>query len=173
MTTTVVTEPPRLDPAWVAARVAHRACCVLATASDHGPHAAAVLYVAVGTNLYVNTMRSSRKARNIALNSAVSVCIPVRRLPVGPPSTIQFAARATLLTPDDPEIVSCVRAGTLKRITAHGELTLEGSCFVRISPIHRFNTYGLGMPLLRLIADPLHAAGVADLSPFTPTDGAR
>ena len=71
MTTTVVTEPPRLDPAWVAARVAHRACCVLATASDHGPHAAAVLYVAVGTNLYVNTMRSSRKARNIALNSAV------------------------------------------------------------------------------------------------------
>lgn len=158
--------PVRLDSAWVAKRIATRSCCVLATTSGDGPHTAAVLYVAVGTNMYVNTLRSSRKARNIARNPNVSVCIPIRRLPIGPPATVQFAAQATLLAPDDPEIAACLAAGVLKRITSHGEIALDGSCFVRITPTARINTYGLGMPLRRLIADPLHASGSTDVSPF-------
>ena len=36
-------EPIRLDSAWIPERIAKRSCCVLATTSDPGPHAAAVL----------------------------------------------------------------------------------------------------------------------------------
>ena len=43
----------------------------------------------------------SRKVRNIASNADVAVCIPVRRLPVGPPSTIIFQATAEVLGRDD------------------------------------------------------------------------
>lgn len=158
--------PFHVDPAWIAKRIARRSCCVLTTTSDDRPHAVVVLYVAVGMNVYVNTRRASRKARNIAKNPNVSLCIPIRRLPIGPPSSVQFAANAVLLAPEDPEIESCVRSGALARITSHGELALNGSCFVRITPTGRVNTYGLGIPLRRLIADPLHAAGVCDIGTF-------
>ena len=82
-----------------------------ASPASAAPHTAAVVYVHVGTNLYVNTLRSSRKARDSAQNPNVSVCIPIRRLPIGPPATVQFGALATLLAPDDAEIAACIDAG--------------------------------------------------------------
>ena len=159
-------EPRKVDAAKTAKQIAKRSCCILTTTTDDRPHAVAVLYVAIGTNLYVNTRRSSRKARNIAKNPNVSLCIPIRRLPIGPPSSVQFAAHAVVLASDDAEIDSCLRSGALKRITSHGELTLPGNCFVRITPTGRINTYGLGMPLLRLLTDPLHASGTTDIMAF-------
>ena len=159
-------EPRKVDAVKTAKQIAKRSCRILTTTTDDGPHAVAVLYVAIGTDLYVNTRRSSRKARNIAKNPNVSLCIPIRRLPIGPPSSVQFAAHAVVLASDDPEIDSCLRSGALKRITSHGELALDGNCFVRITPTGRINTYGLGMPLLRLLTDPLHASGITDIMAF-------
>jgi hypothetical protein len=124
---------------------------------------AGVLYVADGTSLYINTLRTSRKARNLAANPRVSVCIPVRRLPVGPPSSIQFAATAELLPLDAPELRPLLDDGRLKPITSHGELDLRDGCFVRLTPARRVVTYGLGMPLRRLIRNPLDAGGAVDL----------
>ena len=49
--------------------------------------------------------------------------------------------------------------GALKAISSHGELDLPDSCFVRIAPAATVHTYGLGLPLRRLIKDPLHAGG--------------
>ncbi len=156
---------PDLDQ--VIKAVAKRSFCMLATASPSGrPHVAGVLYQAIGTTLYVNMSRDSRKARNVADNPYVAVSIPIRRLPVGgPPSTVQFQGRAEILGFDDPDIVRMVGAGELGNITGHGELDHPDGCFVRITPLRRITTYGLGMSLLKLIRDPLHAGGSIALTP--------
>ena len=144
--------------------VAKRSFCTLATASDASrPHVAGVLYSAVGTTLYVSTLRDSRKARNVAANPRVAVTVPVRRLPVGPPSAVQFQGTARILDNDDPEVRELAAAGRLKAISGHGELELDGGCVLRITPGRRLVTYGLGMPLLRFLRDPLNAAGAVDL----------
>jgi hypothetical protein len=82
---------------------------------------------------------------------------------VGPPSTLQFQATAEILPMDHPEIRELIASGQLKAITSHGELDDPGNCFLRIEPAGRINTYGLGMPLHRLLRDPLNAAGRAEL----------
>jgi general stress protein 26 len=144
--------------------VRKRSFCTLATSSAaQRPHVAGVLYAAVDGRLYVNTVRGSRKARNIAENPNVAVCIPVRRLPVGPPSTVQFQATAEVLAIDDPEIVRLLDAGKLKAITSHGELDVPDDCFVRITPVGRIATYGIGMPLHKLMRDPMNLADTVDL----------
>jgi general stress protein 26 len=144
--------------------IGRRSICTLATSSPKNwPHAAAVLYEAVGTTLYVNTSRSSRKARNIAANPHVGVVIPVRRLPVGPPAEVQFQGTAEVLDMDDPHIVELLQAGRLKSITSHGELDHPDGCFLRIAPGRRIYTYALGMPLLRVLRDPLNVSGVVEL----------
>lgn len=144
--------------------IGRRSFCTLATSSPQNrPHVAAVIYEAVGTTLYVNTSRQSRKGRNIAANPHVGVVIPVRRLPVGPPSEVQFQGTAEVLAMDDPHIVGLLEAGRLKTITRHGELDHPDGCFLRITPGRRVHTYGLGMPLIRLLRDPLNASGTVEL----------
>src|SRR5690606_1014102 len=124
---------------------------------------AGVLYAAVDGTLYVNTLRTSRKARNVAENPNVAVCIPVRRLPIGPPSTVQFKTTADIVDVGDPTITPLLDASRLKAITSHGELELPGSCFLRIHEPTRLITYGLGMSLYRLLRDPMNAADTIDV----------
>jgi hypothetical protein len=144
--------------------IGRRSFCTIATTSPTGQsHAAGVLYAAVDDILYVSTMRSSRKARNVEANPSVAVCVTVRRLPVGPPSSVQFQARAEVLAIDDPAVLALAAAGRLQAVTGHGELELPGGCFLRVTPNGRLHTYGLGMSLVRLLRDPLAAAGVVDL----------
>ncbi len=141
-----------------------RSFATLATTSPAGrPHVAGVLYEFVNDVLYVNTMRSSRKARNISSNDCVAISIPVRRLPVGPPSTVQFQATAEILDLDSQEIVALVDAGKLTSLTKHGELEMADGCFLRISFGPRVVTYGLGMSISKLISDPLNAGGSVEL----------
>lgn len=144
--------------------ISKRSFCTLATTSPRGrSHAAGVLYATVDDVLYVSTTASSRKARNVEANPLVAVCIPIRRLPVGPPSSVQFQGRAELLALDDREVLALAGDGRLKAVTSHGELELPGGCFLRITPNGRLLTYGLGMSVLQLLRDPLAAAGVVDL----------
>ena len=132
--------------------------CTLATTSDAGfAHAAGVIYDAVDGTLWFHTMRNSRKARNIAANHRVGVTIPFRRLPMGPPFTIQFQATARIVELDDPEIAALVERGELKPITGHGELEMPGSCFVAVEPRGSINSFGPGAKLLDLIRDPLNS----------------
>jgi hypothetical protein len=137
-----------------------RSFCTLATASPaNRPHVAGVLYAYAQGALYVSTSRDSRKARNVAANGAVFVCVPVRRLPVGPPSSLQFAATAEILANDDADVRRLADQGALKAVTGHGELELDGGCFLRINPGPTIHTYGIGMSLVRLVRDPLNASG--------------
>jgi general stress protein 26 len=144
--------------------IGRRSVCMLATSSSRNrPHEATVIYAAVGTTLYINTDRSSRKARNVAENPHVGVVIPVRRLPVGPPSEVQFQGTAEIVDMDDPHIAELVEAGQLKKVTSHGELDRPDGCFIRITPGRTVHTYGLGMSLWQLLRHPLDAAGRVEL----------
>ncbi|MFP4513966.1 MAG: pyridoxamine 5'-phosphate oxidase family protein, partial [Acidimicrobiales bacterium] len=158
--TSTASSAARPTPRLVTRALHRRSVAVLATVSAAGrPHAATVVFCAVDHQLYVSTLRSSRKGRNLDQNPWVGVVVPVRRLPVGPPSSIQFQGRAEVLDPDDDEITRLVDAGELTAITGHGELELPDGCFVRITPVGPIHTYGLGLSLRRLIRDPLNAGG--------------
>lgn len=163
-TAATVPPPHAPDPMATARAVRRRSFATLATVSRAGrPHVAGVLYEQVGGHLYVSTLRSSRKARNIAANPYVAVCIPIRRVPVGPPSSVHFQGSAELLRCDDATIRRLVGAGELTSITSHGELDLADGCVVRIAVPRRVNTYGLGMSLVELARHPLAGAGVTTL----------
>jgi len=163
-TTDAADKSVRPDPNKVIRAIRKRSFATIATSSPADqPHTAGVLYEAVGTTLYVNTMRASRKARNVASTPKVAVAIVIRRIPFGPPSTVQFQGTAEVLELDDPDVSALVEAGKLKTITGHGELDEPGGCFLRITPNNKLITYGLGMSLLALIRDPLDAGGVIRL----------
>ena len=158
--------PAQPTSSQISRAVTRRSFCTVATSSGaERPHVAGVLYAAVDDVLYISTDRRSRKARNIAQNPQVFVCIPVRRLPLGPPSSVQFCSTAELLAVDHPDVVRLAAEGRLKSITGHGELTLDRGCFVRIAAPERYFTYGLGLPLRKLIRDPLNAAARVDREP--------
>ena len=168
-TTTSTAEPTptlfRPDPATIRRAIERRSVANLATVSAAGrPHAATVLYQYVDDALFVSTYRGSRKARNIADRGAAAMTIAVRRLPVGPPASIQFQTAATVLDVDDPEIVRLAAAGRLDRITAHGEMELDGSCFLRLALPARVITYALGVSLWHVMRHPLDVAGEVDLT---------
>lgn len=150
---------PRVEQ--VERALARRSVAMLATSSHRGiAHVAAVVYALTDDNMYVSTLSTSRKARNVARNPHVGVTVPVRRLPVGPPSTIQFQTTAELLTTDDPMVLSLAESGRLSTITSHGELDLPTGCVIRIPVPDRLVTYGLGMSVISLIRHPLDASGL-------------
>jgi len=169
MTTTEPIHTPtptvhRPDPVTIRRAIERRSVATLATASAAGrPHAATILYQCADDALYVSTHRESRKARNVAARGAAAVTITVRRLPIGPPASIQFQTSAAVLATDDPDIVRLATAGRLDAITAHGELEIPGSCILRLPLPGRVVTYALGMSLWQAFRHPLDAAGVAHL----------
>lgn len=142
--------------------VAGRSFAVLATASVGGrTHSAAVLYQLAGGELWISTLRSSRKARNVAANPAVAVTVPVRRLPVGPPSSVMLQGTATVVDLDDPELRRLAADGALEKVTGHGELELPGGCYLRVRLPRRVPVYGLGISLWSVIRNPLAAGRTA------------
>ena len=156
------TPPISIDSAEVLRIIGKRSFANLATVSSGGsPHSAGVLYALVGRDMYVSTELGTRKARNIAHDERVAVAIPVRRIPLGPPSLIHFQTTAKLIPSDDPHLRHLVETGDVDGITSHGELDLADGCFVRIAIPSRVHTYGLGLSLYRLARDPLSAAGIS------------
>jgi general stress protein 26 len=152
------------SPATVWRTVERASFCTLATSSPtNQPHVVGVLYAVVDRALWLNTESHSKKARNIRDNGNVAVCIPVRKFPVGPPFCVQFAATAELVPVNDPAVAPLMNNGRLKRITSHGELDSPDSTFIRLTPARKVFTYGIGVPLLTLLRDPLHAMRTVDM----------
>jgi general stress protein 26 len=134
--------------------IARRSFCVLATSSARNrPHAVGILYAPLGLTLYLLAEEGSIKVRNVRENPNVGVSIPVRKYPVGPPMAVQFQGVAEVLPPDDPHIKELLDAGRLKRITGFGALEAPGACFLKVTPRRRIASYGLGVPLRRLLRD--------------------
>lgn len=132
--------------------------CTLSSVSPAGrPHAAGVISCYVDGELWIHTMRSSRKARNIAAHPWVGVCVPVRKLPVGPPFSISLQAPAELVAMDDPRTLQHLKAGRLKKVSGHGELEEPDGVFIVVGPLTKVHSYGIGVSTIGLIKDPLHA----------------
>ena len=161
---TAVAGDPSLGPMAVNA-VRRRRFAVLATASATGrAHSAGVLYQLAGGQLWVSTLESSRKARNVAANARVALTVPVRRLPFGPLASVQLQATAAVVPVDDAELVRLAGSGALGRITGHGELELPGGCFLRIELPRRVPLYGLGMSIWSFARNPLDAGRIAEVT---------
>lgn len=150
----------------IARAIARTTFCTLATVSPAGnPHSAGVVYAWAAGSMWIHTMRSSRKGRNIAHQPRVAVTVPFRRLPAGPPFTLHFQARAELVALDDQTVRPLLDSGKLKPIAGHGALDEPDAVFVRVVPSGTIHSYGPGARAIDLIRDPLHSgAGAAPAS---------
>jgi hypothetical protein len=152
------------DPDHVLHALAKRSFATVATVSERGrPHVAGVLYGLADDALWFSTDLESRKARNLAHDPHIAVDVLVRRIPLGPPSSIHFQSTAEVVDADDPRLRSLVDDGELRAVTGHGELERPGVCFVRVALPSRVHTYGIGMSLLHLARHPLEGAGTTEL----------
>lgn len=146
--------------------LAKQSYCTLATASKaNRPHVAGVLYAEIDGVLYIDTYADSRKARNIAETGRAAVCVPIRKIPVGPPFSVQFQATAEVLASDSPEVTRLLSEGRLKPILVNGGLAEPGGCVLKITTGPRVATYGLGVPLWQLIRDPLSGSRTVEMTP--------
>lgn len=137
--------------------LAKKTFCTLATTSPAGrPHVAGVIYIQADEALWVHTLRTSRKARNIQANGFAAVTVPFRKMPGGPPFTIHFQADAEIVAMDASEARALIESGALKKISGHGALDEPDGCFLRIRPRGRIHSYGPGARTIDLITDPLH-----------------
>jgi general stress protein 26 len=145
--------------------IARHSFCTLATVSAAGdPHVVGVVYVAVDGVLYLSTLDTTRKARNVRGSGRAAVCIPVRRYPVGPPFCVQFQASAEVLSRHEPTVDRLIRAGRLKKILAFDVLDDPATCFLRVTPDRRVSTYGVGVPLMTLLRDVTGASRTVELA---------
>ena len=151
-------------PQQVTEAIRRNSYCALATASAAGrPHVVGVLYAFARGCLYVITERNTTKVRNVEANPKVAVCIPVRKYPLAPPFSIQFRGSATVLPRESPEIESLLKEGALKRIVGFGILKRPGMCFLKVAPARRVHTWGLGVPILQLLRNPVGAERTVEL----------
>lgn len=146
--------------------MAKQSFCVLATSSARNvPHAVGLLYAAVGLDLYFLVGGDTVKVRNVRDNPRVAVSIPVRKYPFAPPMAVQFQGTAEVLGVQDPLVQDLLRAGRLKRIAGHGVMDQPGTCLLRVTPARRIASYGIGVPLLRLLRDVRQGARSVELPP--------
>lgn len=80
---------------------------------------------------------------------------------------MQFQAQAEVADLAAHEIVEAIERGALRSLTRHGELDIAGGCFIRVELPLRLVTYGLGMSLRSLIAEPLAAAGAVHVEAWS------
>lgn len=140
--------------------ISRRSFCTLATTSpSNHSHAAGVVYAFANGALWVHAKKTSRKARSVAANPNVGVCIPFRRLPMGPPYTIHFQGTAEIVAMNDDEVVGLLEAGVLKKIAGHGALEMPDGCFLKIQTTGAVHSFGPGAKILDLIRDPLNTGG--------------
>jgi hypothetical protein len=134
--------------------VARRSFCVLATSSPQNrPHAVGILYAVVDLTFYFLVGEDTVKVRNIRENSRVASSVPVRRFPFGPPMAVQFQGEAEILPVDDPQMAALHAQKKLRRITGLGALDHPGICYLAVTPNKRISSYGIGVPLWRLMRD--------------------
>lgn len=74
-----------------------------------------------------------------------------------PPFSIQFHGSARILNRDDAEIEELLREGLLRRIVGHGVLERPGMCFVKVVPVGKLHTWGIGVSPWQLLRDPVGA----------------
>lgn len=117
------------------------------------PRSSGVMYKAIGRRLYAAVAPDSWKARHVAATGRVAVTVPVRRggllslvTPI-PPATISFHGAAVLHPAGSPQADALVKElGSLLPNGARAH-----ACVMEILPEGAFLTYGVGVPLVRML----------------------
>jgi len=125
---------------------------------DGAPRSSGVVYKAVGDRLVIAVAPDSWKAKHIASDGQVAVTVPVRRggllsivAPI-PPATISFHGTAVVHPAGSPQARSALEAlGSLLPPKRRASAAV-----VEICPSGAFVTYGLRIPLLKML-DPATA----------------
>lgn len=111
------------------------------------PRAAGVMYVARDRRLNIVTGPDTWKVRHIRANPNVSVTVTVQRLPIrirqAPPAVITFSGLATIVPIED------VDPGLRENLMRGIDETMGEMCVIRIEPVGRFVTYGIGVPMMK------------------------
>jgi general stress protein 26 len=105
--------------------------------------AAGVMYTVRNRVLYIVTGPDTWKVRHIRANPHVSVTVTVQRLPIrvkkAPPAVISFPGTATIVPLDELD-------DELRTTLTHGiDTSAREMCAIRIEPVGRFVTYGIGV----------------------------
>ncbi|HEU4422273.1 MAG TPA: pyridoxamine 5'-phosphate oxidase family protein [Pilimelia sp.] len=145
---------PRLTSEQVWQGLAKATFAVVSYVTPAGePRSSGVMYKAVGRRLYVAVAPDSWKARHVAATGRVGVTVPVRRggllslvTPI-PPATISFHGAA---------IVHPAGSSQAKALVKElGSLIPKGrrarASVIEIFPEGAFLTYGLGVPLVKML----------------------
>jgi hypothetical protein len=108
---------------------------------------AGVMYKVKDHALYVLTGPDTWKARHIEANPNVSITVTVQRLPIrvrqAPPAVITFAGVGSVLGMS--EIDDDLRVKLMRGVSDIGD-----TCVIRIEPVGRFVTYGIGIPMWQM-----------------------
>lgn len=162
--------PAFVDADFVWSEIGKRLFAVLSYVNPKGhARSAGIVYVVRDRVLYVGTGKDSWKAKHIARNPNVALCVNIpKRIPFLPwikipDATISFSAAARVLSVEEtsPEIIDALLKGMVDDPALR-----ETTCVLEVRPVGDFVTYGVGVPLLDM-RDPEKARGRA------PTGGAR
>lgn len=150
---------PRLTSERVWHAVARASFAVLSHVTPAGePRSSGVVYKPVGRRLYIAVAPDSWKAKHVAAEGRVAVTVPVRRggllslaAPI-PPATISFHGTAMVHPAGSPQAVSLLQEiGSLVPPERRASAAV-----IEIIPQGVFLTYGLGVPLRKML-DPAAA----------------
>jgi hypothetical protein len=150
---------PRLTSEQVWQGLAKGSFAVVSYVSPAGePRSSGVVYKAAGRRLYIAVAPDSWKARHVAVRGRVAVTVPVPRggllslvAPI-PPATISFHGAAVVHPTGSPQANVLVKElGSL--LPKQGRAR---ACVIEILPEGSFLTYGLGVPLVKML-DPTAA----------------
>ena len=126
---------------------------VLSTSNNNNvPHSSVVVYQSDGYVLYCMTGKNTIKARNIRNNSKVSVTLPFRKnflhkIVPAPPAELHFTAEAEIKSFDDEEARNIFSKYLKYQENIEHQ---EDNIWIKITPLRRIVTYGVGIPLFKM-----------------------
>jgi hypothetical protein len=149
----------RLTSEQVWRQVARASFAILSHVTPSGaPRSSGVVYRTLDRRLYVAVAPDSWKARHVAVDSRVSLTVPVHRggvlalvMPI-PPATVSFHGNAIVHPAGSPEVGPLLdELGSLLPAERRASAAI-----IEIVPEGAFVTYGLGVSLTRM-RDPVSA----------------
>jgi hypothetical protein len=150
---------PRLTSEQVWRQIAKASFAVLSHVTPAGePRSSGVVYRTLGRRLYVAVAPGSWKARHVAVDTRVSLTVPVHRggvlalvMPI-PPATISFRGRAIVHPAGSPEVGPHLdELGSLLPAERRASAAI-----IEVVPEGAFVTYGIGISLAKM-RDPASA----------------
>lgn len=122
--------------------------------SEKESRSVGIAYIVQDRKLYIGTGSQSWKAKHIKKNPNVSMTIPIpKRIPFLPwikipQATISFSGSANITPAGEAE------KKLLQAVFRHFAEDLEfisENCLIEVSPIGDFITYGVGIPLMKMM----------------------